>query len=767
MRKHITKIKNALIILSILYYGNTFAQSSSTNFYFCALNGTCYNEVNNDNPKVSRILEEYSPQQKIELTEAFMENYPQYVVVDSASLLYNCHGFAYSVYQGGEKVQITWDSTIYSNNGALMASYVIIDSTEARLGDIVTAVEQESWGDLTSRHSAIVINEDTLLSKWGNSPLFKHRKYDSLLSVHMGLGVSSHYVYYRRIINTPNYISGPYTFNGTGVYDFYPSITPTSCSWSVEPAAMFQVSSGTGYRAILNYRTPFVYLAPKATITFTFSYGCDNHYTVSKEFDLRIPTTTISGNAISDGFVIDANAIVTVTGNIKNNKNAKTIVPIGTKLILDGGTMTSNEDGMWPGIEVWGNSSMHQQPIQGQYGQGYIELKNGAVIENAKCAVELWQPEHYSTTGGIIHATDATFRNNAMALRAVCYNNYNHIHGTPMDYNGYFINCSFVVDESYLGTEVFKKHVNLADVIGIGFTGCDFSAKRVVQGVDPWCVGITAYNSSFIVQSLCTSNLSPCPEADLDKTTFTGLCSGIYATSSGDRLRSFTVRDAVFTNNDRGIQAKNTTFPTILKNEFNIGQETYCSYNYGIYLEGISNFCIEENTFQPVSSPGSNTFGIAVYDSYGVNDVYLNHFKNLSCSVFAKGQNGLTSAAGDIVGLTLTCNTNEGNHNDFRVSLKDGVGDIQSQQGSYTQPAGNTFGASGYQFDNQGEHWIDYYYNDTATGQTPNSTKVNRVYLHGTSNYNPCNTHYGGGSVDKSASEKAALESAYLSAYTA
>ena len=510
MRKYTSKTIIALITLLVLCYGNTIAQSSSTNFYFCALNGTCFNEENNDYPKVSRISEEYSSQQKKEFTEAFMEDYPQYVVVDSASLLYNCHGFAYSVFQGGEKVQITWDSTICSRIGTSMASYVIIDSTEARLGDIVTAVEQESWGELTSRHSAIVINEDTLLSKWGDSPLFKHLKYDSLLSVQMGLGVSSHYVYYRRIINTPNQISGPYTFNGTGVFEFYPSFQPDTCYWSVEPADMFQNASGSGTTAYLNYATPFVYLAPKATITYTFSYGCDNHYTVSREFDLRIPTTTVSGNAVSEGFVIDNNAVVTVTGKIKSNEDAKTIVPVGTKLILDGGTMTSNGNVMWQGIEVWGNSSTHQHEINGSYGQGYIELKNGAVIENAKCAVELWRPGHYSTTGGIIHATDATFRNNAMAVRAVCYTNHSPYNNKETNYNGSFVNCSFVVNGDYLGTETFKKHVTLADVNGIGFLGCDFSANRSANGVHPYCIGISAYDAGFNVNTYCATSPSQC-----------------------------------------------------------------------------------------------------------------------------------------------------------------------------------------------------------------------------------------------------------------
>ena len=145
----------------------------------------------------------------------------------------------------------------------------------------------------------------------------------------MGLGVSSHYVYYRRVINTNSMVSGPSSINGSGTYTFTPNVTPTNCTWSVEPADMFLVSSGSGYTANLSYKTPIVHLAPKATLTFTFSYGCANHYTATKVIDLYIPTTTISGTAISDGFVIDANAVVTVTGTILSNKTQEPLSPSG------------------------------------------------------------------------------------------------------------------------------------------------------------------------------------------------------------------------------------------------------------------------------------------------------------------------------------------------------------------------------------------------------------------------------------------------------
>lgn len=737
-------------------------------YYYCAMNGTIFNQP--PYGKVRFENEEFSIQEAANCTALFQEMHPDCIVIEPSSKLYNCHGFAYSVFQGGEKLIIEWNNDLCSYNNSNIESFVQIPVNSVQPGDIATIINPNDNGTY-SIHSSIVVNEDTLISKWGNQPLFKHYKYAPWIVQETHLGTDTYYVYYRRNINPSNQISGPYIFNGTGIYTFYPDILVSSCTWSVEPAAMFQVSSGTGYTANLSYKTPFEYLAPKATITFTFSYGCENHYTVSKEFDLRIPTTTISGNAVSEGFILDNNATVTVTGNIKSNKNAKTIVPVGTRLILDGGLMTNNDNNFWQGIEVWGNSSTHQHEINGSYGQGYIELKNGAVIENAKCAVELWRPGHYSTTGGIIHATDATFRNNAMAVRAVCYTNHSPYNNKETNYNGSFVNCSFVVNGDYLGTETFKKHVTLADVNGIGFLGCDFSANRSANGVHPYCIGISAYDAGFNVNTYCaTSPSQPCPDAYLDRSTFTGLCAGISAASNGNHPRSFTVWGSVFTANDYGVKANSTDCPVICFNDFNIGSGAYCDYNYGVYLRNVAIFSIEENSFQsPTKSPATSV-GIAVYDSHGFNDVYRNSFVNLSRANLAFGINVVDSSeqwAGSAQGLTYTCNAFSGNQRDLMVLQKEGAGDIQALQGSSTCPAGNTFDNSGFQIYNDGISPINYFYNSNASGETPNSSLLYRVTPVATTAVNNCFPHYGNGPVAKSPSEKAALESDYLAAYAA
>lgn len=355
-------------------------------FHFCALNGSCYND--NDR-RVTIEYNEYTSDEIIHQTELFQNAHPEFEIIEPTSMKYNCHGYAYSVFQGGEKLWIQWEEDICDDNETEYYSYVMIPENEAKYGDIATIID--ATVDNYSPHSCIVYNNDTLISKFAYTPLFKHYKYDSWIVQETGLNSSSVYTYYRRVANTQ--INGADTFNGNGTYTFAPNVEIESCTWSVEPAAMFQQSSGSGTIVNLSYKSNLSYLAPKAVLTFTFSYDCDNHYTVKKEIDLTVPTMSVSGEMTCDGFAIRENSTVTVTGRIKINENGKIIIKPSGKLIIDGGELTSVcSDKQWQGIEVWGVDSLHQNLSNGQYYQGILELKNGATIENAMCAVNLCNP---------------------------------------------------------------------------------------------------------------------------------------------------------------------------------------------------------------------------------------------------------------------------------------------------------------------------------------------------------------------------------------
>ena len=117
---------------------------------------------------------------------------------------------------------------------------------------------------------------------------------------------------------------------------------------------------------------------------------------------------------------VDSGGVLTLYDTAKMGNLSRLVVRPGGKLVVDGGTLTSAcHNKMWQGIEVVGDRTKKQLA---QY-QGKVELKNGAVIENALCGIRtgLREDTEYITTGGIISAEDATFVNNCRAIEINSY----------------------------------------------------------------------------------------------------------------------------------------------------------------------------------------------------------------------------------------------------------------------------------------------------------------------------------------------------------
>ena len=442
--------------------------------------------------------------------------------------------------------------------------------------------------------------------------------------------------------------------------------------------------------------------------------------------------------------------------------NAKIIIKQGGKLIVDGALITNKCGNIWQGIEVWGDSNEDQNPHNGVYHQGYLELKNGATIENAICAVELWHPNDWSSTGGIVHAYNAVFRNNAKSVHAINYIDH-YASGNEIDYNSSFNKCSFIIDDDYIGTETFYKHVDLNRIKGMVFRGCDFSVSSNANGVSDYSAGIAAYGAGFYVIPYCEDHFhDPCPENMKRHNTFTNFHDGIYAVSNGDNARTFSVKYADFNHNKRGIYAEDTGYATILNSEFNIGKGNSCCY--GVYATNITGFCIEENSFAPSQYALGDTYGIGIFNSGGVNDIYLNTFDGLTCGNLAYGVNynvpGSVRPPAVKQGLTYSCNDNTSNDIDFYILKDNGIGEIATNQGSSATPSGNTFSGSQYHIYNGGDI-INYYYNSNGTNETPTSAKLLNVNAYPTTNTNSCASHYNSGGVVRNAAEKAELAYIY------
>ena len=142
---------------------------------------------------------------------------------------------------------------------------------------------------------------------------------------------------------------------------------------------------------------------------------------------------------------IDSGAVVTIKGTTAFGSTARLIVRPGGKLVVDGGTITSAGAGeMWQGIEVVGDRTKHQEP---QY-QGVVDLRNGAVIENAVTAIRTGiEDDNWYTTGGIIMADDAIFRNNQRAIEFLSYND-------TISASNILDNCSYFTRCTYIGPKL-------------------------------------------------------------------------------------------------------------------------------------------------------------------------------------------------------------------------------------------------------------------------------------------------------------------------
>lgn len=475
-----------------------------------------------------------------------------------------------------------------------------------------------------------------------------------------------------------------------------------------------------------------------------------------------------SNYAVLNDVVIEPGVTLTITGTVYCANNGCFKVKPQGRLIVDGGHLTNLCPGeKWPGIEVWGDSTAHQYSIGGVCGQGRLELRNGALIENALCAVELWKPGDLSTTGGIVHADSTVFRNNTMAVHALHYTNHRPTNNSVSEYISDFSNCVFAIDDDYIASDTFFQHVDLECVNGIDFNGCVFSVSENSRNVSTTCCGINAYDAGFNVVSYCSDSgpliPQPCPDTYLVRSSFSGFHDAVRSVSDGVSARSFIVHDAIFSHNDRGVFAQNIGYATVLRNDFMVGGKADCSY--GVYASGVTGFCIEENTFTAGSGDG-NKYGVGVFDCAGSNDIYHNTFEGLDCGNLAVGLNTsrsfMFSPETVASGLTYSCNQNSSNAMDFCVLRDNGVGGILPNQGSLNAPAGNTFGGSVYHIYNDGNQTLDYYYNTADLSQVPSSLLLHGVNTFPTTMENPCLTHYG--SVVKSHGEKLELERAFLSA---
>jgi hypothetical protein len=422
---------------------------------------------------------------------------------------------------------------------------------------------------------------------------------------------------------------------------------------------------------------------------------------------------------------------LTITGTVFLNPKARISVHCGGKLVLDGGKLTTNcSCSLWDGIELWGNSDESQYTDEAQ---GTVELKNEGIIENARIGVKVFGDPYRSQvypSGGILYASNTTFRNNETAVRFYPYENYNPITHAVMNNVSGFTSCTFETTQELNDTISIPLDMVYFDAIrGVHFAGCTFqntrenSVKKESRGN-----GIFSIGSSFWVDRICLAyNQNECIREQRSK--FSKLNYGIKALGT-DAEKLVSVDRSVFTSNYTGIYLANIENAIVTRDTFYVRPAYYSSSDTvgGLYLNECHNYTVEENYLYSGYSPGgfqtSKSVGIAVNNSnLGVylntdNQIYNNRFEKLNYGILPMNKNRNTD--GDN-GLEIRCNDFiYPNEYDVAVTLyppasQMGIKNSQGTDGtsSTTEPAGNTFSYTWQNlysdYYNDGENF-DYWY---------------------------------------------------------
>jgi hypothetical protein len=456
-----------------------------------------------------------------------------------------------------------------------------------------------------------------------------------------------------------------------------------------------------------------------------YSYVLPKEITVSETWDFAIK--------MYQDIVVKAGNTLTIKCKVYMPLSGKIIVEPGAKLVIDGGKVTCAHDGLWEGIQVWGDNTKNQYVTANGYSnQGWLELKNGAILEYAREAVVLFNPNLANKNGGVVQAKESTFRNNVRAAQFKSYRNF--INGgnpsVPADQRGnfsYFENCNFETTQNLPASQTFNMFISMWDVTGIQIRGCNFTNSNAsAPSISSLGTGIYALDANFSVTNTCATLQVPCAAQDIVRTQFNNLNIGIRAEKSVTN-QPFTVSYSKFNNNVVGISNSGVSSANIILNEFIVGGNSKSNagtIQIGVNLANvIQSLTLEGNAFKKTVTPastGPNSFGTWAFNT-GINEnkIYRNSFENLHVGNLAAGVNKWITFDAATPGLQYNCNTNTGNTADFYVQAPPAsepnpqYHGIRPFQGVDASPAGNTFTPGAQSFFNLVPTPIAYYYGST------------------------------------------------------
>ncbi|MFV0500186.1 MAG: T9SS type A sorting domain-containing protein [Bacteroidales bacterium] len=427
-------------------------------------------------------------------------------------------------------------------------------------------------------------------------------------------------------------------------------------------------------------------------------------YVGSSEFISETETTanTVWNTDLNIGsdYTIKTGHTLTIQNtDISFATDIKIKVEPGAKLIIDNSTLTSYCSGQyWGGIEVQGQSHLPQTDVY----QGYLEIKNSSIIQNAKNAITTWRSGDWNSMGGIVNVLGSTFKNNIKSIEFLSYKNMNQ-NNQEIDNVSSISKSNFIWDiKMYPHHKTSLNHVSLWDVRGVKFNGCIFSNEELKDEIIQ--NGIYAEDAGFKVLEAFT----PPPVAIL-KGEFNKLSYGIRVENSN---KPIIIRNTTFNNNFCGIFGVATNNMEIIKNDFdvlsvyNLRGQYPVETSYGIAIDNSTGYKIEENVFNGEVNKGSINTGLQVKNSgKNANNIRNNNFNNLYYSTIAIGENRGVNRLGEMVGLKYTCN--DFRENKYGIIVKRDANIVQRSYGINLNQDGGDLSLSAENFFDRKDDEID------------------------------------------------------------
>jgi len=438
---------------------------------------------------------------------------------------------------------------------------------------------------------------------------------------------------------------------------------------------------------------------------------------------------------------ITNNSTVTITGEVQMVEGTSITIEPGSRLIIDGGTITNACGGLWKGIYVEGITS-ETQTVDGGFNNntmGLLALINGAVIKNAQIAVRNYGvlangDTDASKRGGVIKAKKSYFINNVVDVDFQPYMKFK-TNGSPIADKSLFWGCDFIDNVVFMAGETPETTMKLDRVQLIDIKGCTFSDNRSnllfdnYKTEDPGPVnspgiGIESFGATFIIDTYDTGTDSITGFNNLQYAIRAFKAENLKAPPTGIEIENaiFNSFEGIYLNGIDDVVIKNNNF--LVNSDYTTtGEEDL--HPYGLYLDMCNNYKVEENTFNSdASGEGSGAaFGIVVNNRHGGAEKLNNNiFDNFYTATEAVGQNKSENPLFDI-GLQILCNNYSNGVYDIAVLPDyDNLGQVvgiayeQGEMSSETEKlAGNLFGINSSQLEsnylNKGDNIVYFHHN--------------------------------------------------------